>query len=101
MNLRSTWAVILLLLLAGLAQASDTLRCNSTLVSVNDNMSTVLRKCGEPSGRGPTGYVWATDPHGRPASLPVEQWTYGPTNGIYHYLRFKGERLVSISSERG
>jgi hypothetical protein len=84
-----------------LAQAGATLRCNSALVSVNDSTSTVLRKCGEPAGRSAAGYVRATDDSGRRVSLPVEQWSYGPSYGMYHYLRFEGDRLVSIRSERG
>jgi hypothetical protein len=89
------------LLLAPLAQADETLRCNSALVSVNDSMSAVLRKCGEPAARGPVGYVRATDASGRPTSLAVEQWTYGPASGMYRYLRFEGDRLVGIRGERG
>lgn len=90
----------LALLLGSVAQA-DSLRCDSALVSTNDNMSQVLRKCGEPAARASAGFVRHVESPGRQVSVPVEQWTYGPTYGMYHYLRFEGQRLVSIDSERG
>lgn len=95
------FALLLLLMLPCVGQADETFRCDSALASVNDSTATVLRKCGEPVSRAAAGYVRATDAGGRRASLPVEQWTYGPHGGMYHYLRFEGDRLVSITSERG
>lgn len=86
---------------AGYTHADETLRCNSAVVSVNASVDEVLRKCGEPAGRAPAGYVKSTDGAGRVANTPVESWTYGPSSGMYHYLRFEGGRLVSIRSERG
>ena len=85
---------------AASAYADDSMRCDSALISVNDNMNTVLRKCGEPSGRGPVSYLKSTDGQQR-EEVPVQQWTYGPTYGMYHYLRFEGDRLANITGERG
>jgi hypothetical protein len=33
--------------------------------------------------------------------VPIEEWTYGPRNGMYHFLRFEGNRLRDIDSKRG
>lgn len=94
-------AGLVLLATGGLAQADDTLRCNSALISVHDHMGEVLRKCGEPASRSPLGSVRIHDGYGRRVDLPTEQWTYGPNSGMYHYLRFEGDRLVSITGDRG
>ncbi|MBP7188599.1 MAG: DUF2845 domain-containing protein, partial [Thiopseudomonas sp.] len=32
--------------------------------------------------------------------LHIQEWVYGPNNGMYHYLRFEGNRLTSIESQR-
>lgn len=90
----------LTLLACATAHADDSLRCGSALVSVGDSSNTVLRKCGEPSGRGPISYLKGPEGHPR-EEVPVQQWTYGPTFGMYHYLRFEGDRLAAITGERG
>lgn len=100
MNTLYKLAACLTLLTAATAHADDSMRCDSALVSVNDNMNTVLRKCGEPSGRGPVSYLKSSDGKQR-EEVPVQQWTYGPTFGMYHYLRFEGDRLANITGERG
>ncbi len=82
------------------AQASSTFRCRSTLVSLQATTAEVAAKCGEPSARALTGYREITDDYGFRQEVPVEEWTYGPTNGMYHFLRFEGNRLTRIDSER-
>lgn len=99
----------LTLLAVSTAYADDSLRCNSALVSTGDSSGAVLRKCGAPISRSTVGTVKVTDRKGVNASdsqsqsteVPVEQWTYGPTYGMYHYLRFEGDKLVQITGERG
>lgn len=91
----------LMLTAATLAQADDTLRCNSALISVHDGMAEVLRKCGEPASRAATGAVRIKAGYGRWVELPTERWTYGPDSGMYHYLKFEGDELVSITGDRG
>lgn len=86
-----------LLLVAGQAAAANTLRCGSQLISVGDRSSEVLQKCGEPAMRDDLGYKRSVN---RREEYPVEEWTYGPTNGMYQYLRFEGNRLVQITSQR-
>ncbi|WP_044874080.1 DUF2845 domain-containing protein [Pseudomonas sp. LFM046] len=86
----------LALLLASGANAS-TYRCESNLVSLGDRSVEVLRKCGEPASRDLIGY--SETANGR-EEMQVEEWIYGPSNGMYHYLRFVGGRLSEIDSKR-
>ncbi|MGF6672066.1 hypothetical protein ABIA53_005736 [Pseudomonas monsensis] len=97
MNIK--WLPALLLTFAvGHASASDTLRCGSQLVSLGDRASEVLQKCGEPISRDALGYKRSAN---RREEFQVEEWTYGPSNGMYQYLRFEGNRLRQINSKRG
>lgn len=84
-----------------LAQASSTYRCQGKLVSLNATTVEVLEKCGEPEDRQFTGFKERTDEYGFWQEVRVEEWTYGPSHGMYHYLRFEGNRLSKISSKRG
>lgn len=83
------------------AHASSTWRCDSSLVSLKDTSSEVQSKCGTPASQALVGYVERSDDYGFRHELAVEEWIYGPRNGMYHYLRFEGNRLVSIDSKRG
>jgi len=94
---------ILLTLLLGLgvqAQAASTLRCASAIVSLQDTTATVARKCGEPASRSVVGTRKTPGPGVGYSEVPVEEWVYGPENGMYQYLRFVGARLDSIDSQR-
>ncbi|RIJ06575.1 DUF2845 domain-containing protein [Pseudomonas sp. 91RF] len=97
--MNSQWlAAVALALFASQASASDTLRCGSQLVSLGDRASEVLQKCGEPVSRDVLGYKRSAN---RREEFQVEEWTYGPSNGMYQYLRFEGNRLRQINSKRG
>jgi len=98
MNIRI--ASLLGLLLAGPLHA-DTLRCDSHLVSTDDPVQEVEAKCGEPVSRDFLGYRERVDEWGFLQEVRVEEWVYGPRNGMYYYLRFEGNRLVDIDSRRG
>ena len=98
MKKRNWLLVMSLTLVAGQASASDTLRCGSQLVNVGDRSSEVLQKCGEPVSRDALGYKRSAN---RREEFQVEEWTYGPSNGMYQYLRFEGNRLREITSKRG
>lgn len=91
----------LLLLSATLAEASSTFRCGSALVSKGAPTVEVAGKCGEPSSRAFVGYKDVLDQYGFRNEVSVEEWVYGPRNGMYHFLRFEGERLREIRSKRG
>lgn len=84
-------------LLLPLAANAGTFRCESKLVSLGDRSVEVQRKCGEPASRSFVGYSETAS--GR-QEMQVEEWVYGPTNGMYHYLRFVGGRLSDIDSQR-
>lgn len=95
---------LLLVALLGLPIATlqaATLRCGSALISTDDTGAEVLDKCGEPRSRDFLGYREVVDTYGFHNEVAVEEWTYGPHNGMYHFLRFEGNRLRRIDSERG
>lgn len=83
------------------ANASSTLRCESGLISLEDASSVVASKCGEPMSREFVGYREVVDVYGFRNEVAVEEWVYGPRNGMYQFLRFEGNRLVKINSKRG
>ncbi|MES2818622.1 MAG: DUF2845 domain-containing protein [Pseudomonadota bacterium] len=85
------------LTLIGTVQA-DTLRCGSQLISVGDRAFEVQQKCGEPRFRDLVGYNLG--PNERRES-PIEEWVYGPDNGMLRILTFEGSRLIRIESQRG
>jgi hypothetical protein len=91
-------ALLAMTLAASHASASDTLRCGSQLISLGDRSSEVLQKCGEPVSRDLLGYKRSAN---RREEFQVEEWIYGPNNGMYQYLRFDGNRLRQITSKRG
>jgi hypothetical protein len=92
-------ALALMLPLA--AQASSTLRCNSGLVSLGDTTGKVTQVCGTPVSQDFIGFKEISDQYGFRNEVKVEEWTYGPRNGMYYFLQFEGSRLSKISSKRG
>jgi hypothetical protein len=78
--------------------ASAGFRCGQRLVNEGDRSSEVLRKCGQPATRDLIGY---TDTLNGYLGLQVEEWSYGPNNGLYYYLIFEGGRLRQIETKRG
>ncbi|SEC19439.1 DUF2845 domain-containing protein [Pseudomonas anguilliseptica] len=93
------FATILILACAGassLAQA-ETLRCGSQLVSLDDRRFEVLQKCGEPAFRDLVGY--SLGPNER-REYQIEEWVYGPDNGMLSILTFEGTRLRAIERRR-
>jgi len=92
-------ATTLLLALTGassLAQA-ETLRCGSQLVSLGDRRFEILQKCGEPAFRDLVGY--SLGPNER-REYQIEEWVYGPDNGMLSILTFEGTRLRAIERRR-
>lgn len=90
-----------MLVLSCAAQAASTHRCGSSLVSLDASTGEVRQKCGEPVSAGMIGYREVLDDYGFRQEVQVEEWTYGPSNGMYHFLRFEGNRLRRIESQRG
>jgi len=94
-------AFLCLLLVALSAPLSaETLRCARDLVSTGDHASEVLDKCGEPNSRDTIGYRRRGDDWGNYEEVRIEEWVYGPRNGMYYFLRFEGNRLTTIDSQR-
>jgi hypothetical protein len=87
--------------LAPLAQAASTLRCQSSLISLDDHVSEVQAKCGTPATEAFLGYREVIDYYGGTRQVGIDEWSYGPRNGMYYYLRFEANRLVKIQSKRG
>ncbi|MFB1011147.1 MAG: DUF2845 domain-containing protein [Thiopseudomonas sp.] len=90
-------ALVVLLWLPAIPAAADSLRCGSQLVSTGDRAFEILRKCGEPVYRDRVGYTLGP---GRRAEMPIEEWLYGPANGMSYILRLEGNRLVRIDALR-
>jgi len=95
-----TVTILGLAALSSLVQA-DTLRCGSQLISVGDRMFEVQQKCGQPISQDIVGYKETVNHFRQVDQVQVQEWIYGPNNGMYQYLRFEGGRLVRIDSKRG
>ncbi|HAV06361.1 MAG TPA: hypothetical protein DCX47_15335, partial [Pseudomonas sp.] len=78
------------------AQA-DTLRCGSQLVTTGDRAFEVERKCGVPQHRDLVGYSLSRNDR---QEFRLEEWVYGPRNGMLSILTFEGNRLVRIETRR-
>ncbi len=75
--------------------AEASMRCGTALIYEGERSVEVLRKCGEPDQRE------VTPPSSQlGGGVTVEQWVYGPRNGVYRYLRFLDGKLVEIRMER-
>ncbi|WP_313209411.1 DUF2845 domain-containing protein [Stutzerimonas nitrititolerans] len=80
-----------------LAAQADTMRCGSNLVSSGDRGFEVERKCGPPVHRDVVGYALGrNDRH----EFMLEEWVYGPNNGMLSILIFEGNRLKRIETRR-
>lgn len=84
------------LLAAGLTQA-ESLRCGSKLVSIGDRAFEVENKCGAPTYRDVVGYTLSGYDR---REYRVEEWVYGPDNGMLSILTFEGNRLARIERKR-
>lgn len=93
----SRHAVLLVLTLSPPLLLADTLRCGSQLISTGDRTFEVERKCGAPVRRDLIGY--RLGPQARQETV-VEEWLYGPNNGMFSILTFEGNRLIRIESHR-
>ena len=91
--------VTLMLALIGVASMAqaETMRCGSQLVSLDDRRFEVMQKCGEPVFRDLVGY--SLGPNER-REYQIEEWVYGPENGMLSILTFEGTRLRAIERRR-
>jgi hypothetical protein len=86
-----------LLALAGAVAQGETLRCGTRLVSIGDRAFEVQNKCGEPARRDLVGYTLGGYDN---RELRIEEWLYGPSNGMLSILTFEGNRLKRIEKRR-
>jgi hypothetical protein len=81
---------------------STALRCGSQLISAGDRAFEVQQKCGDPVSQEVIGSKETFSGNFRQSQqVRIEEWIYGPSHGMYRYLRFEGGRLVNIDSKRG
>jgi hypothetical protein len=76
---------------------AESMRCGSKLVSMGDRPFEVVAKCGEPAYRDLVGYTLGAYDR---REFKMEEWVYGPDNGMLRILTFEGNRLVRIESQR-
>ncbi|KXC55563.1 DUF2845 domain-containing protein [Pseudomonas aeruginosa] len=100
-SLPRTGLVALLSLLPLAHAQADSLRCGSRLVSTGDSSADVLAHCGEPRSRDSLGYREVVGEWGKRYEVEVQEWVYGPWNGMLYFVRFEGNRLSAIQSRRG
>ena len=96
--MKAFFCLLLVALSAPLSAA--TLRCSSALISTGDHAREVLDKCGEPNSREVIGYRQRGDYWGNSEEVRIDEWVYGPRSGMYYFLRFEGNRLTDIDSQR-
>ncbi|MFR0691258.1 DUF2845 domain-containing protein [Enterobacterales bacterium AE_CKDN230030158-1A_HGKHYDSX7] len=94
-------ALVLPLAFTTVDARAASLRCNSKLISTGDISSDVLSRCGEPVSRSFLGYKQVPGyRYGETLEVAVEEWIYGPWNGMLYFVRFEGNRLSDIQSKR-
>ncbi|WP_068828237.1 DUF2845 domain-containing protein [Pseudomonas sp. BMS12] len=98
--MRTAILLAITLALSETATASSTLRCGTGLVSTGDLASELRSKCGEPVSQSFLGYREVSDYYGTITEVAIEEWVYGPRNGMYYFLRLEGNRLIKIESKR-
>jgi hypothetical protein len=96
------------------AQAEDTMRCGSRIVSTGDGKDKVRSLCGEPTDVAFVGVIGRRAIPGYPQSDSYDQWYYGPAwvempveiwtyhfgpNKLLRKLRFIGDELVEIRTD--
>lgn len=77
------------------------IRCQNGIISGGETIAEVIRKCGQPDNRSTQQPILGSNGKAPDKSVTTEDWVYGPTNGMYRYLRFIDGRLASIKSSRG
>ncbi len=81
--------------------AQATMRCGSEIINEGNTTFEVLRKCGEPKNREVISPIAGNNSKKtNNKAVPVENWVYGPDNGMYRYLRFVDGILTQIKSQR-
>lgn len=100
-NLKPSIFILSLLLTLISVSAQATMRCGSEIINEGNTTFEVIRKCGEPKNREIINPVADNNSNKvNNKAVPVENWVYGPDNGMYRYLRFVDGVLTQIKSQR-
>ena len=91
-------ATLVLVIYPVAAQAS--MRCTNGIISGGETTFEVLHKCGEPDSKEKISPALGNDGKTMNESVTVENWVYGPSNGMYRMLKFIDGTLVKIESRR-
>ena len=96
--MKNSMGIAAVALLIALPSAAQALRCGTKLVQPGDLALQVRDKCGDPVSEEVIGYSLRAAPPGLRGEreYKIEQWIYGPDQGIYHVLRFEAGRLHDI-----
>lgn len=97
MFMRLLPALFLLLGCAIPAQATDSMRCGSRIISVEARAADILAACGAPHYRD----VFSYGVRGLPNEIAgSEQWTYNfGSNKLLHVLKLRDGRLIDIETD--
>ena len=76
-----------------------TMRCDHGIISEGDVSFDVIQKCGDPDSRDVTNPIVGSNGRTPENSVPIENWVYGPKNGVFRYLRFVDGKLVKINTK--
>ena len=87
-----------LLAMADVSYAS--MRCGNNLINEGAKKFEVIEKCGEPQDKEVIEPMIGTNNKTPNKSVTAENWVYGPSNGMYRYLKFIDGVLVKIESKR-
>lgn len=97
MFLRPQLAAFAMLAAGTAAQAGDSMRCGSRIVSVEARAADVLAACGEPDFRDVYSYP---GPSSASEVADSEQWTYNfGRNQLLQVLKLRNGRLVDIQTD--
>ena len=80
--------------------ANASMRCPKGIISGGETTFEVLHKCGEPDSKERIDPVLEADGKTVSKSATIENWVYGPQNGMYRFLKFIDGSLVKIESHR-
>lgn len=62
---------------------------------------TFLRAAASSRSRDSLGYREVVGEWGKRYEVEVQEWIYGPWNGMLYFVRFEGNHLSAIQSRRG
>lgn len=100
-NLTVTALVFLALATGASPQQSGTMRCRDGIVSIDDTIPEVLKKCGPPAFQDRREETRASGPRYKRSyeTVTTDDWTYnfGPQEFMYQVI-FQNGRVVRIES---